>query len=329
MIDTLIISGGGTRSVAVIGTLKYLEKNGLLQDIKKYAGSSAGAILSLLLNIGYTSQEIYDDVFSQNSSNVYDNIFKIPYNLLVNYGLFSGVKMINSLEKLIIKKGFKENITFKELYEQTNKIIVLTGSSLTDKDTYYFNYNTTPNMKVTDAVRISISIPLFFTSVQYYINNINHVFVDGGVLNNLPLFYFDLCDDNNKYFLTCKELTKYKIENEKLKIVKGYINNYNENVVGIMLIDDNETRDVDNFYTGNNIITNLSQFITSLIDTVLSKIETDNFVNPLTGVKNNFFNRVITINIPKNISAVNFNLPENIKQILINNGEKAAVEFFS
>lgn len=329
MIDTLIISGGGTRSIAVIGTLKYLEKNSLLQDIKKYAGSSAGAILSLLLNIGYTSQEIYDDVFSQNSSNVYDNMFKIPYNLLVNYGLFSGVKMINLLEKLIIKKGFKENITFKELYEQTNKIIVLTGSSLTDKDTYYFNYNTTPNMKVTDAVRISISIPLFFTSVQYSINNINHVFVDGGVLNNLPLFYFDLCDDNNKYFLTCKELTKYKIENQKLKVVKGYINNYNENVVGIMLIDDNETRDVDNFYTGNNIITNLSQFITSLIDTVLSKIETDNFVNPLTGVKNNFFNRVITINIPKNISAVNFNLPENIKQILINNGEKAAVEFFS
>lgn len=327
-IDTIVISGGGIRSIAVIGTLKYLEQNNILLSIKKYAGSSAGAVLVLLLNIGYTPSEIYDSIFSQKSSMVYDNFIKIPYNLLVNYGLFSGVKIADYLSELIVKKGFDKNTSFKQLYEKTGKTIVLTGSSLTDRDTYYFNHHNTPEMKVIDAVRISIGIPLFFTSVKYTIDNISHVFVDGGMLNNFPLYYFDICDSMGKYILTCKELTVEKIKDDKLIKVNFKNIDYKENVIGIMLIDDNETRDVDNFYNDKTIITNFSQYITAFIDTILSKIETDNFINPLTGVKSNFFNRVITISIPKNITAINFNISETTKQLLINKGTIAAQEFF-
>ena len=123
-IDTIVISGGGIRSIAVIGTLKYLEQNNILLSIKKYAGSSAGAVLVLLLNIGYTPSEIYDSIFSQKSSMVYDNFIKIPYNLLVNYGLFSGVKIADYLSELIVKKGFDKNTSFKQLYEKTGKTAV-------------------------------------------------------------------------------------------------------------------------------------------------------------------------------------------------------------
>lgn len=328
-VDTLIISGGGTRSIAIIGTLRYLETSGILNKIKKYAGSSAGAMISLLLNVGYTPDEIYNYVFTQDSSSVYDNYLKIPYNLLMHYGLFSGSKIVNSLNELINKKGFDKNISFKELHEKTNKILVLTGSSLTDRDTYYFNYITTPDMKVIDAVRISISIPLFFTSVSHTINNVNHLWVDGGLLNNFPIYYFDICDAKGKYMLTCKNLTMKKSMDDKLVKLEFKNINYNENVIGIMLIDDDEIRDPDNFFNGRNVITNFSQYITSFIDTVLSKIETDNFINPLTGVKSNFFNRVITINIPKNISTVDFNLKETTKQLLIYNGKIAAEDFFN
>jgi NTE family protein len=328
-IDTLIISGGGTRCIAVIGALKYLEKNGILSSITKYAGSSAGAMISLLLNIGYTPGEIYDNVFTQDSSSIYDSFFKVPYNLLVNYGLFSGNKIVSSLNELLIKKGYNNNITFKELYEKTNKILVLTGTSLTDRDTYYFNYQTTPDMKVIDAVRISISIPLFFTSINYSFNDVSHIFVDGGLLNNFPIFYFDICEHYGKYILTCKDLLKDKMIHDKLVKSNKTNINYNENVLGIMLLDDGETRNVNNYFISKNIINNFKEYITCFIDTVLSKIETDNFVNPITGIKNNFFNRVITINISKNISAIDFNLPDDKKLFLINNGMIAANEFFN
>lgn len=327
--DTLILSGGGAKSIAMIGALKYLEEHYILKNINKYAGSSAGSMLVLLLNLGYTSQDILDTIFTQDSSVVYDPIYKVPYNLFQHYGLCSGKKMISYLESLLLKKTFDKNITFYELYLKTNKILVITGTSLTDRDTYYFNYKTTPDMKVIDAVRISIAIPLFFTSVQYKIDNTMHTFVDGGLLNNFPIYYFDITNKLEKYILTCKELALYK------NIVKTNVHNnslnYKYNVIGIMLLDDGETRDVNDFYQAVKTlsITNFYTFVSAFIDTVLTKIETSNFSNPLTGAKNNFFERVITINIPSNVSAVDFKLHDDIKRTLIKSGYDSTSNFFN
>ena len=46
----------------------------------------------------------------------------------------------------------------------------------------------TPRMRVVDAVRISMSIPLFFAAVR---NLRSDVYVDGGLFNNYPIKLFD------------------------------------------------------------------------------------------------------------------------------------------
>ena len=50
-----------------------------------------------------------------------------------------------------------------------------------------FCYDTTPDVAVADAVRISMSIPFFFEARSYA----GDVYCDGGVLNNYPISTFD------------------------------------------------------------------------------------------------------------------------------------------
>jgi predicted acylesterase/phospholipase RssA len=57
-IENLVCEGGGVKGLVYAGALKVMEENGVLQNIKRVAGSSAGGIVSLLLAIGYTAEEI-------------------------------------------------------------------------------------------------------------------------------------------------------------------------------------------------------------------------------------------------------------------------------
>ena len=320
-IDTLIISGGGCKMITAIGALKVLEQKNILKNIYKYAGSSAGSIICVLLNINCTPDEIEKTVFAQGSYLVKDSFYKLPFNLLSNYGLYNGSKMVKYIETLFVQKSFDPNITFTQLNEKTGKTLVLTGTSLNIMDTFYFNHHTMPDMKVIDALRISISIPIYFTSVQQKLNDKSHIMVDGGLLNNFPMYYFKIVDDIGKYILTSKDLVKQKNLMKEICIDCS-------KTIGIMYIDLNETKNIDDFYQGFNIINNIGDYFSALLDTVLNKIQQDNFRDPITGVKDNFFKNIICIQIPIKISAVDFDLNQEKKDILIKAGKDAANEFF-
>jgi NTE family protein len=319
LIDTLIISGGGAKSVSVLGSLKYLEDKLIIKNIRRYAGSSAGAILCLLLNIGYSAQEIRDSFFSQDSSLINDPFYKKPFNIFYYYGINSGNKLVEYIKQLLVNKGFDKDITFDDLKNKTNKILVMTGTSLTDQNTYYFNYKTTPNMKVVDALRISISIPIFFTSVNYKIKDTEHIFIDGGILENFPIHYFETCDEIGDFVLTSNDLEKFKCNQTGPHCY--------DNVLGIMLFMDGEKRDVDNFNENKIVINNMGDFFSSYVNTMFLKIEIGNFRDH-TGSKTRFFDRVISIVIPKTVSYIDFNLTRKVQDNLINIGKTAIEDFF-
>ncbi|MCS5711340.1 patatin-like phospholipase family protein [Candidatus Berkiella aquae] len=57
-IENLVLEGGGVRGFAYLGALEVLAENGILQNVKRIAGSSAGAIVGLLLALGCEPAEI-------------------------------------------------------------------------------------------------------------------------------------------------------------------------------------------------------------------------------------------------------------------------------
>ncbi|MFV0343869.1 MAG: patatin-like phospholipase family protein, partial [Anaerocolumna sp.] len=59
-----------------------------------------------------------------------------------------------------------------------------------------YSYETTPDMEVAEAIRISVSVPLIFEAVKGQGKNINgnaitNIYCDGGVMNNYPITLFD------------------------------------------------------------------------------------------------------------------------------------------
>ena len=54
MYDTIIISGGASKGIAALGSLQALIDRKLLDNVKRYIGTSIGSIISYLICIEYT-----------------------------------------------------------------------------------------------------------------------------------------------------------------------------------------------------------------------------------------------------------------------------------
>ena len=99
-----------------------------------------------------------------------------------------------------------------------------------------FSVEHTPTTRIADAVRISMSIPLFFAAFR---NARKDVYVDGGLLNNYPVKLFD----RDKYIEEAKrpkmgvETVYYKEENarflKKHPAASRYV--YNKETLGFRL----------------------------------------------------------------------------------------------
>jgi NTE family protein len=180
---TLCFSGGGVKGIAFIGALeKLLEKNiFLLSDIKTFVGTSAGAMISFLLNLGWSVNEIKDFVLNFNFNKLTSEVNSISF--FENFGIQDGDRIQLLFIKFLESKLNVKDITFEELYNKTGKKLLVIGTNITKSEEVVFSYKTTPNFSVILALRISVSIPIIFKPVKYE----NEFYVDGGVVNNFPI----------------------------------------------------------------------------------------------------------------------------------------------
>jgi len=53
----LVFEGGGVKGIAYVGAMEVLEEKGILGDVRRVGGTSAGAINAVLLAAGYSNDE--------------------------------------------------------------------------------------------------------------------------------------------------------------------------------------------------------------------------------------------------------------------------------
>jgi predicted acylesterase/phospholipase RssA len=179
----LVLSGGGIKGISFIGALQALKEFDILNSIKIFAGTSIGSLILLLIVIGYLPNELYEfvKIFDFSKLNICDiNI------LITKYGLNDGNIVIEILNNFLTKKNYNKDITFKELYDKTNKELIITTTNINKRCCEYLSYKNYPNLSVVMAVRMSISLPLIFTPVKYN----NNLYVDGSCMDNLPIEIF-------------------------------------------------------------------------------------------------------------------------------------------
>lgn len=154
----LVLSGGGARGIAHIGLLKALEEYGIMPDV--ISGASAGSIAGGLYCHGYSP----DDMLRI--------IKEVKYLRSIKLGLGKmGFLSSKSLENVL-----NQYITKSTMEELDRKLYICVTNMYTCQSEYLDSGPLAP------AIRASSAIPVMFTPVD--INGT--MYVDGGVLNNLP-----------------------------------------------------------------------------------------------------------------------------------------------
>tara|TARA_A100001011_G_C14294385_1_gene837733 strand:- start:3 stop:1181 length:1179 start_codon:yes stop_codon:yes gene_type:complete len=157
----LIISGGGCKVFSVLGSLIYLRKKKRLLLIDTFIGCSAGNFPNLFLVLGCSIDECFNF-----SLEIYRNTFineNTITNLINHSGLIQGRSILNSVENIIEQKTGEKDITFKRLYQLTNKKITCVVTNMDTLKVNYLNYQNHPNFIVSEAIKASCSIPVIFT----------------------------------------------------------------------------------------------------------------------------------------------------------------------
>jgi len=181
--NILVFSGGGIKGIALIGCLRILEKLEIINNIKIFAGASVGSLIIALYNLGYCANELYKFIKDFNFETT-QNIDVM--NIFSCFGIDNGKKIELMIEKLIINKKYDKNITLLELYEKTKKELIFSSVCLNTTQVEYISYKNYPDLSLIKAIRMSISIPWYYTPVE--ING--KLYVDGGCIDNYPIHLF-------------------------------------------------------------------------------------------------------------------------------------------
>lgn len=183
LIREIVLSGGGTNSIAIVGSLQALYEKERLVSVERWIGASAGAIIALFMVLGYTPQSLYKLLLNIDYSNLNNANCDNVLSFFDTMGVIDGSKIMQIVGMALSKKGFTEDTTFCELHSQTKKMLVVAGYNLTKGITESFSTSNTPYMKVLVACRISISVPFLFTPVVHN----GHMYLDGCTIEHAPI----------------------------------------------------------------------------------------------------------------------------------------------
>jgi NTE family protein len=324
MYKNIAFKGGGAKIFCSVGAVEALEEHGLLENIERVSGSSAGAVLALLVSLNMSANEIKDylvkfDMSSEASRAEADVETDRFFN---EYGRYSGDDIVKQAEELILEKTGMKNLTFKQLHDFGFKDLYITVTDLTNKKACIYSYEETPNIKIVDAVRISSTYPLYFAPT---IGPNGEFLVDGGLINNYPIDIFD-----NPKFLPEQNLT---YNHETIGIYLGYpdetglilekladvinlfrpFNGMNEDRIKEYM----QSLNVDNFENGNDDIVDIASYIKMLFKVGYSAL---NHVHHPSGE--------IFIGLDGlDVNTFDLDLSENKRLQLIEHGKNEALKF--
>ncbi|MGZ4195222.1 MAG: patatin-like phospholipase family protein [Solirubrobacteraceae bacterium] len=205
----LVFEGGGVKGIGLAGAFGYLDEQGFKPQ--RVAGTSAGAITAALVAAGYSGQEMRSLVLEQMKFKSFEDggrwAVSQALELAAHKGLHPGKYfegwMRERLEEKGITKfgqlrdsadggdgggggGYRLQVIASDITEQ--RLLVL------PRDAQEHLGLDPDELEIAAAVRMSMSIPIFFDPVVYHDPRKPHeqrLIVDGGLLSNFPVWLFD------------------------------------------------------------------------------------------------------------------------------------------
>jgi NTE family protein len=209
----LVLQGGGVKGIALAGAVTVLMDQ---YRFHRLAGTSAGSIVAALIAAGYTGDEVRQLMTELPYPKVPDAglppVINPALSFLTSDGLFKGEFIHDWVRDRLADKGVH---TFAQLRlphdagadphlagDRGYRLVVTAtditrGRALRLPWDYRCAFGLDPDTQpVAEAVRMSLSIPLFFTPRKLIDQQTKRAstIVDGGVLSNFPVELFDRQD---------------------------------------------------------------------------------------------------------------------------------------
>ena len=320
----LVFEGGGVKGIAYIGAMKVIEDKGILENVLRVGGTSAGAINAALVALGFTNEEQRGILQKLDFNDFTDSDWGIIRNsirLLGQFGWHKGDFFRAWIGQYIKEKLGKTDATFEDLEKAKKPKLYVYGTNLNTHYGQVFSIEHSPTMPIIDAIRISMSIPLFFRAVRYEHDDL---FVDGGVLYNYPIKLFD----REKYISQDKTKMAAKrpyYEKENEQFLKNHPESspyvYNKETLGLRL---DSKQEIAVFRYGTDLnrqrISSFSDYVKSLASTIMES-------QGNTHLHSDDWHRSIYIDT-LGVSTIQFDLSNVKKKELEDSGKAGAEKYF-
>jgi NTE family protein len=320
----LIFEGGGVKGIAYAGALEVMDEKGVLPAIERVGGTSAGAINAVLLGLGYSTEDVREILWGLDFNNFLDDSWGVVRDtdrLINEFGWHKGDFFRDWIGGLIEGKTGNPNATFRDLQVMKEECgfrdLYFVGTNISTGFAEVFSHEHTPRICIADAVRISMSIPLFFAAKR---SPRGDVYVDGGMLDNYPVKLFDRRKYVEEHAL---ETEYYSSHNESLsgegREVSEYV--YNQETLGFRLDTAKEiavfrdqaeppAREIDDFFS----------YAWGLVQTLLSAQESRH-------LHSDDWHRTIYIDT-LGVNTTDFDLSDERKEALVNSGRVHTEGYF-
>jgi NTE family protein len=297
----------------ILRVLKYLPSIGLP------VASTLGSFYSYIKN-RYSDGSPFGVIQKIFEEPVAGNTDAFMSNLIGERGIFTGLGIrayfVELMQNYLLLKlegaGVEtpdtkpEEITFKEFFDLTGVDLVLTGTNIIQHGPRLFSVFSTPDFPVIEAVQISMTLPGIFKPVYVDTNvkagddkaqkNYKGLYVDGGMLNNIPIRAFDnIIPSNAISFLS--DLT-YRESKNSFDVAGNpdLATERNDAVLGLRLQESTKKtiKDRDKIYPEDDSV--FMDFMDELMSTLMYPAEEGQLVNPLDRASTVEFQATIEVN---------------------------------
>lgn len=212
-IKNLVISGGGPIMIQVLGAIQHLEINNFLdmKDIETIYGTSAGAIVGILLCLKFDWETINDYIIKRPWHDVFPIKVQNIFDAYTKKGIYDIKHIEKCIKPLFDAKNIQMDITLEDFYNYSKIELHLFSFEINEYKVLDISYLTHPKLTLLTAIQMTCAIPVLITPVCID----NKCYIDGGMVCNYPLNY---CIDAGK---NIDEILGFK---NKYSDDKNYIN---------------------------------------------------------------------------------------------------------
>ena len=196
----LVFEGGGVKGIGLAGAFRELDDRQWRPQ--RVAGTSAGAITAALVAAGFSGAEleqiVLDEMDFERFADGGGGLVRRGWELARHNGLHSGDYFLGWMRDQLERKDVRTFGDLRSPGDDSNRLQVI-ASDLSERRLLVLPRDAArlgldpDRLPVAEAVRMSMSIPVFFDpwTQKNPQTGHEHTIVDGGLLSNFPVWLFD------------------------------------------------------------------------------------------------------------------------------------------